>query len=43
MFYFWVFQPSLTPSNYDTLVSLITSDVVVQLEKATLKTTFNRV
>ncbi|XP_071957457.1 conserved oligomeric Golgi complex subunit 4-like [Antedon mediterranea] len=36
------FKESLTSSNYDALVSLLTTAVTAQLEKTVLKMTFNR-
>ncbi|XP_002735095.1 conserved oligomeric Golgi complex subunit 4-like [Saccoglossus kowalevskii] len=36
------FKSSLTTSNYDALVSLLTNEVVSQLEKAVMKSVFNR-
>ncbi|XP_041454635.1 conserved oligomeric Golgi complex subunit 4-like [Lytechinus variegatus] len=36
------FKDLLTSSNYDALVSLLTNEVTVQLEKAVLKSVFNR-
>ena len=36
-------QHSLTACNYDTLVSHISNEITAQLEKAIMKTTFNRV
>ncbi|XP_077986073.1 conserved oligomeric Golgi complex subunit 4-like [Glandiceps talaboti] len=36
------FKTSLTTSNYDALVSLLTSEVVTTLEKAVMKSVFNR-
>lgn len=36
-------QPSLTEDNYTTVVSLLTTELTVQLEKIITKTTFNQV
>ncbi|XP_076448808.1 conserved oligomeric Golgi complex subunit 4-like [Babylonia areolata] len=36
------FKSSLTSANYDTFVTLVTTEITVQLEKAVGKTTFNR-
>ncbi|VDI53366.1 conserved oligomeric Golgi complex subunit 4 [Mytilus galloprovincialis] len=36
------FKESLTSGNYDKFVSLITSEITSQMEKAVLKTAFNR-
>ncbi|XP_026694140.2 conserved oligomeric Golgi complex subunit 4 [Ciona intestinalis] len=36
------FQPVLSPNIYDQLISHLINEVVVQLEKAILKSTFNR-
>ncbi|XP_015126863.1 conserved oligomeric Golgi complex subunit 4 isoform X2 [Diachasma alloeum] len=36
------FKDSLTPSNYDALVGILTSEVTIRLEKIVLKSTFNR-
>ncbi|XP_063973340.1 conserved oligomeric Golgi complex subunit 4 [Diachasmimorpha longicaudata] len=36
------FKDSLTPSNYDALVGILTSEVTSRLEKIVLKSTFNR-
>ncbi|XP_071496788.1 conserved oligomeric Golgi complex subunit 4-like [Diadema antillarum] len=36
------FKDLLTSSNYDAIVSLLTNEVTVQLEKAVLKSVFNR-
>ena len=36
-------QETLTSSNYDALVGLLTNEVTTQLEKAVLKSVFNRV
>lgn len=38
-----VFRGSLTTSNYDTLVSILASEVTTHLEKVVMKSTFNRV
>ena len=44
VFKLWFFfQISLTAGNYDKFVSLITNEITSQLEKAVLKTAFNRV
>lgn len=40
---FHYLQESLTSGNYDKFVSLITSEITSQMEKAVLKTAFNRV
>lgn len=37
------FKDILTPSNYDTLVGILTTEVTARLEKVILKTTFNKV
>ena len=37
------FVPLLTEENYKSLVSVLVAEVAAQLEKAVLKTTFNRV
>lgn len=37
------FKEILTSSNYDTLVGILTSDVTTRLEKAVMKSTYNRV
>jgi hypothetical protein len=34
---------SLTPGNYDTLVGHVSSEITIQLEKALMKMSFNRV
>ena len=36
-------QSALTSSNFDVLVGHIASEITTQLEKAVMKTTFNRV
>ncbi|KAK7862604.1 hypothetical protein R5R35_005641 [Gryllus longicercus] len=36
------FKESLTPGNYDTLVTILTEEVTIHLEKAVFKTSFNR-
>ena len=41
--YFLLTQELLTPANYDALIGLLTSEVTTQLEKAVLKSVFNRV
>ena len=33
----------MTPANYDHFVTVITSEIAVQLEKAITKSVFNRV
>jgi hypothetical protein len=38
-----LFRGSLTTSNYDTLVSILASEVTTHLEKVVMKSTFNRV
>nr|CAD7202276.1 unnamed protein product [Timema douglasi] len=35
-------KPNLTPGNYDTLVSILTSEVTSHMEKVVLKSSFNR-
>ncbi|XP_021935308.1 conserved oligomeric Golgi complex subunit 4 isoform X2 [Zootermopsis nevadensis] len=37
-----LFRGSLTTSNYDTLVSILTAEVTAHLEKVVIKSTFNR-
>lgn len=37
------FKDSLTTSNYDALIGLLTAEVTARLEKVVLKSTFNRV
>lgn len=37
------FKGSLTTSNYDALIGLLTAEVTARLEKVVLKSTFNRV
>lgn len=37
------FKNSLTTSNYDALIGLLTAEVTARLEKVVLKSTFNRV
>lgn len=37
------FKDSLTISNYDALIGLLTAEVTARLEKVVLKSTFNRV
>lgn len=37
------FKNSLTTSNYDALIGLLTTEVTARLEKVVLKSTFNRV
>lgn len=37
------FKGSLTASNYDALIGLLTAEVTDRLEKVVLKSTFNRV
>jgi len=37
------FKDSLTTSNYDALIGLLTAEVTARLEKGGLKSTFNRV
>ncbi|XP_041375070.1 conserved oligomeric Golgi complex subunit 4-like [Gigantopelta aegis] len=39
---FTSFKDSLTPSNYDNFVTVMTSEIAVQLEKAITKSAFNR-
>ncbi|KAF4527190.1 hypothetical protein B566_EDAN006116 [Ephemera danica] len=36
------FKPKLTPSNYDALVGVVTSEVTTQMEKVIMKSSFNR-
>ncbi|PIK43695.1 putative conserved oligomeric Golgi complex subunit 4-like [Apostichopus japonicus] len=36
------FKDFMTPSNYDSLVSLVTNEVTTQLEQAVLRSVFNR-
>ncbi|XP_034237746.1 conserved oligomeric Golgi complex subunit 4 [Thrips palmi] len=36
------FKPSLTPTNYDTLVSILATEVTHQMEKVIAKSSFNR-
>ncbi|CAG2061229.1 unnamed protein product [Timema podura] len=36
-------KPNLTPGNYDTIVSILTSEVTSHMEKVVLKSSFNRV
>ncbi|XP_055596409.1 conserved oligomeric Golgi complex subunit 4 [Uranotaenia lowii] len=36
------FRTSLTPRNYDALVSIVTSEITTRLERAIKKSTFNR-
>lgn len=38
-----IFQSALSAGNYDTFVGHVTAEVTLQLEKAVLKTSFNRV
>lgn len=38
-----VFKNSLTESNYNALIGILTSEVTARLEKVVLKSTFNRV
>lgn len=38
-----LFRGSLTTSNYDTLVSILATEVTTQMEKVVIKSTFNRV
>nr|CAD7453185.1 unnamed protein product [Timema tahoe] len=35
-------KPNLTPGNYDTIVSILTSEVTSHMEKVVLKSSFNR-
>lgn len=37
------FKGSLTTSNYDALIGLLTAEITARLEKVVLKSTFNRV
>ena len=37
------FKGTLTTSNYDALIGLLTAEVTARLEKVVLKSTFNRV
>jgi len=37
------FKDSLTISNYDALIGLLTAEITARLEKVVLKSTFNRV
>ncbi|XP_023722479.2 conserved oligomeric Golgi complex subunit 4 [Cryptotermes secundus] len=37
-----LFRGSLTTSNYDTLVSILATEVTTQMEKVVIKSTFNR-
>lgn len=37
------FKDILTPSNYDNLVGVLTTEVTARLEKVIFKSTFNRV
>jgi hypothetical protein len=37
------FKGSLTISNYDALIGLLTAEITARLEKVVLKSTFNRV
>jgi uncharacterized membrane protein SpoIIM required for sporulation len=38
-----LFKGSVTTSNYDTLVSILATEVTTHMEKVVLKSTFNRV
>jgi len=38
-----LFKGSLTASNYDTLVSILTTEVTTHMEKVVIKSTYNRV
>lgn len=38
-----VFKGSLTDSNYNALVGIVTAEVAMRLEKVVLKSSFNRV
>lgn len=39
----FIWQSALSTGNYDTFVGHVTAEVTLQLEKAVLKTSFNRV
>lgn len=38
-----LFKGSVTTSNYDTLVSILATEVTTHMEKVVMKSTFNRV